>query len=141
MNYPFKWPNRALHGNTASQCISGNLALSLAGRHHLKSSCVCFCALILRTCCPLVDRFPTDTAIVRKPSRIMAVSPNCPHDHSLILPDGKTQKVAEREKVSSFERNSSTGHRHINTLTQTLVMSCSTHTAWRSHECTRDECG
>lgn len=42
-----------------------------------------FCGL--RTCSPLVDRFPTDTANVRKPSRTKPVSPNCSHDHTLIL--------------------------------------------------------
>lgn len=71
---------------------------------------------VLCTCCPLVDRFPTDTAIVRKPSRTMAISPNCSHDHSLILPDGKTKKVTQRNSFTHSSDNDSShtqSHRYL----------------------------
>lgn len=52
------------------------------------------------TCSPLVDRFPTDTASVRKPSRTTPVSPHCSQDHTLILVHQKEKKEEKtRQKV------------------------------------------
>lgn len=75
---------------------------------------------VLCTCSPLVDRFPIDTASVRKPSRTTPVSQHCSHDHTLILVNqtergkrGKTESLicGQKMKYVVAEETETAGHR------------------------------